>query len=102
MSYSAAKRHARSLPKEVEWIANNVSNDQAVEGPITFNDTDIQNVQLYDDALMAEKKNLEAQVDRLINDMKGVENDFKSNITEVYLRTRIDMMKAYIDGLHHA
>lgn len=54
------------------------------------------------DALTAEKKELEAQVDRLTNDMKGVESDFKSNVTEVYLRTRIDMMQAYEDKLHHA
>ena len=52
MSYSAAKRHARSLPKELEWVNGNVSNDQVVEGPITFNDADIQNVQMHDDALV--------------------------------------------------
>ena len=29
-----------------------MSNDQVVEGPITFNDADIQNVQMHDDALV--------------------------------------------------
>lgn len=42
-SYSAAKRHTRSLPKEQEWAISRVSNDQAVKGPISFNDAEIQN-----------------------------------------------------------
>lgn len=52
------------------------------------------------DSLAAEIKVLEVQVDNLSAKVEGYEEDFKSNITEVCLRTRIEMMQAHKDNLH--